>query len=82
MQLTFNNYIISTATTYVRVKLAFLNFAMEAPARGWDVMGHSTPAPSAAHPISGQRVSSHSSCSSELLQVRLLVSNDIHVSGL
>lgn len=68
MQLTFN--IISTATTYIWVKLAFLNFVMEVPERGWDVMGHGTPALSAAHPNSGQHISSHSSCSLELLHIK------------
>lgn len=80
MQLRFN--IISTATTYIWLKLAFLNFVMEVPERGWNVMGQGTPALSAAHPNSGQHVSSHSSSSLELLQIRLLVSTDIHILDL
>lgn len=50
-QLVFN--IISTATTYIWEKLSFLHFVVEVPERGWDVMGHGTPALSAAHSNSG-----------------------------
>lgn len=79
MQLTFN--LISTATTYIWVKLAFLNFVMEVPERGWLQWEMEAQALWAAHPNSGQRVCSHSSCSLVLVRVRLLGSNDTHHLG-
>lgn len=80
MQLMFS--IISTATTYMWVKLSFLKFIMEVPEREWDVMEHGTPALSAAHPTSGQHVSSHSNIALDLVHIRLPVSNDIHIRSL
>lgn len=56
MQLIFN--IISTATTYIWVKLAFLNFVMKLPERGWLQWEMEAQALWAAHPNSGQRVCS------------------------
>lgn len=80
MQLRFN--IISTATTYMWIKLSSLNFIMEKPEKQQDVMGHLTPDLSAVHSYPDQHVSSCSSFAIDHSHIRLLVSSDIRVLGL
>lgn len=80
MQLTFN--IITTATTYMWIKLSSLNFIMEKPEGEWDVMAHVIPDLSAVHSNPDQHVSSCSSFALNRSHISLLVSSDIRVLGL